>query len=236
MKSNSKIFTAIATALLLAPSVEAGPKKATAQEPWDQIDRSKAAEIRAELMAPTMTRAEAEKVAAVLAVRKERADREVAAYEQFRMDQQLALAEASASRTNVVINNYVETPGKDRPAGMVSALSGGLSQVAYSQTATSEPSKRTFVTGEPAPRIPKNYPPRFYRRASQEESLDKQAASFNAQALIEVLAPLFGQPLAGMPGYATGSAPRNKGVIDIRGLASGTEVRDPSTGERMRVP
>ena len=27
MKSNSKIFTAIATALLLAPSVEAGPKK-----------------------------------------------------------------------------------------------------------------------------------------------------------------------------------------------------------------
>lgn len=69
-------------------------------------------------MAPTMTRAEAEKVAAVLAVRKERADREVAAYEQFRMDQQLALAEASASRTNVVINNYMETPGKDRPAAM----------------------------------------------------------------------------------------------------------------------
>ena len=74
-----------------------------------------------------MTRAEAEKVAAVLAVRKERADREVAAYEQFRMDQQLALAEASASRTNVVINNYMETPGKDRPAAMVSSLSGGLS-------------------------------------------------------------------------------------------------------------
>ena len=236
MKSNSKIFTAIATALLLAPSVEAGPKKAPPQEPWDQIDRRKSAEIRAELMAPTMTRAEAEKVAAVLAVRKERADREVAAYEQFRMDQQLALAEASASRTNVVINNYMETPGKDRPAAMVSSLSGGLSQVAYSQTATSEPSKRAFLTGEPAQRIPKNYPPRFYRRAAQEESVDKQAAAFSAQALLEALAPLFGQPVPGMPGYATGPATRNKGFIDVRGLAPGTEVRDPYTGERMRVP
>ena len=149
MKSNSKIFTAIATALLLAPSVEAGPKKAPAQEPWDQIDRRKAAEIRTELMAPTMTRAEAEKVAAVLAVRKERADREVAAYEQFRMDQQIALAEAS--RTQVVINNYMETPGKDRPASVVSTVSGGVRQVAYSgcNVRTLEP-RRPDRSAEPA--------------------------------------------------------------------------------------
>lgn len=236
MKTNSKIFTAIATALLLAPSVEAGPKKAPAQEPWDQIDRRKAAEIRAELMAPTMTRAEAGRVAAVLAVRKERADRELVAYEQFRMDQQLALAEASASRTHVVINNYMETPGKDRPAAVVSALRGGFSQVAYSQAPTTEPSKRVFLTGEPGPRIPKNYPPRFYRRAAQEESVDKQATAFNAQALLEVLAPLFGQPMPGMPGYATGPAPRNQGFTGVRGLAPGTEVRDSHTGERLRVP
>ena len=66
--------------------------------------------------------------------------------------------------------------------------------------------------------------------------MDKQAVASATQALFEALLPSFGQPVPGMSGYVTGPASRNNGFIDVRGLAPGTQVRDPSTGERLRVP
>ncbi len=236
MKANAKLYASIATAILFAPAAEAARKKIPVQEPWDQIERSKAAEIRAEIMGPTMTRAETAKVAALLGVRKQRADRELVAYEQFRMDRQLALAEASAPRPRTVINNYMGTPGRDQPTGMGVAQSRGVRRVAYSLAATPQQPDRAFLSAEPGPPRQKTYPARFYRRASQEESVDKQAAALTAQSLLEGLAPPFGQPVPGMPGYVTGPAPSSKGVIDVRGLSPGMEVRDPYTGEHMRVP
>ena len=236
MKSNTKIYAAIATALLFAPSVEAGPKKPPVQEPWDQIERRKASELRAEIMAPMMTRAERGKVAAVLSVRKERADREFAAYQQFKADQQIALAEASAQKSYTVINNYMGLPGKGQATAMASPQGGGIRKVAYSQPVTSEHPDRTFLSGGPTQQRPKNYPPSFYRRAAQEGSADKQAAALAEQAQVEAMSPRFGQPVPGMPGYVTGPAPSLKGFIDVRGYAPGAEVQDPYTGERMRVP
>lgn len=237
MNSNTKIYTAIAAVLLVAQSAEAGPKWNAAQEPWDQVERRKAAELRAELMAPVMTRAETEKVAAVLAARKQQAQREFAGYQQFKIDQQMALAEASAPRSYTVINNYMGNPEKRQPSATAyTNTSGGMRRIGYSQPATPESADRDFLAAESRQRRQKTYPPNYYWRAAQEESADKLAAALATQSQRDAMTPPFGQPVPGMPGYVTGPAPMIKGYIDVRGLTPGTEVQDPYTGSWMRVP
>ena len=47
---------------------------------------------------------------------------------------------------------------------------------------------------------------------------------------------VYGKPVAGKPGYVTSPFAPNAGLVDVRGWAPGTEVKDPYTGKVFLVP
>lgn len=230
MKTNPKLLIAMLGTLFFAPSFEAGAQQTIALNPMYQADRREAAALRAELMAPTMTRAEAAKVAAVMLARKQRADRELVAYEQFRMDQQLALPEAAASRTNVVIHRHPGNAEKGQPAVIAAVHVQGQADVQAGKTPAAADSASEAAVGsvEVARKPRKTYPARFYRWAAQDESLDKQAAAAFAQSLLGNLQMLLGLPAPGTPEY--GTAPAYD--IDPRRDVPRTQVQVPPARER----
>jgi len=188
------------------------------------------AELRREANWSGLTRKEIFRVRAVLAARKARADREAALYEQFKFQQKLALAEASAPKTYVYLN------GQPPANGDFSSLSQQIERapgVTYSK-----PRTQTYAPAQTSKTI---YPDRFYRRAGTEDGLDRQDIRLDiqqsredAEALLN-MAP-FGVPTPGRPGYMT-SPPQNfRGFIDVRDYSPGTTVIDPYTGQRVRVP
>ena len=196
----------------------------------DEIERVRYhAELRREANWSGLTRKEIAKVKAVLVARKARADREAALYEQFKFQQKLALAEASAPKTYIYMNGQP-------PAGGEMSMTPGGEQ--FPGVTYSKPRMQPYAPTRSSKTI---YPDRFYRRAGTEEGLDRQDVRLDlqqsredAEALLE-MAP-FGVPTPGRPGYMTSPPQRFKGYIDVRDYSPGTTVVDPYTGQHVRVP
>ncbi len=238
------IIAGTAALLIIAAPASSKDKvvksKATVSESWDAKEKRRQAELRAEANAPGPTRAEYARVCAVLAARKARENREIARYEQYKMEQKIALAEASAGRTYVVING--DLPTNAMPTRLSAAASGSdLRLVGQSQQRKANQSSGSRTT-EILPPIGEgpSHPDRFARRRVQEEALDRQDAALDAQARSDVEALLqtvpFGVPVPGRPGYMSSPAPRFQGYIDVRDQSTGAVVMDPFTGEKVRVP
>jgi len=200
----------------------------TAAQAWELERARYKAELRREANWNGLTYKEIARVRTLLATRKARADREAALYEQFKFQQKLALAEASAPKTYVYLNGQPSSGDMSSSTQRFEKVPG----VTYSrpQTYSSPPSRSSMI-----------YPDRFYRRSASEEGLDRQDVRLDlqqsredAEALLNA-AP-FGVPTPGRPGYMS-SPPQNfKGYIDVRDYPPGTTVVDPYTGQRVRVP
>jgi hypothetical protein len=211
------------------------------------------AELRAEANDPGIPRADARRMMVVLNQQRRKDDQGLAAYEKFKTDQQIALAQASAPRItintggegvpdlNTLTAKYMHGSryGKSSSRNVLVDYTPSDSFNKYRVT------DQSFLNQNTAHAVAKAAPASFYRRQLLERSADQLVqrsaeAIRNAAAADQTTSTDTGEPFAdpvpGKPGYATSPPTRTIGQIDIRGYAPGSRVLDPYTGQVIRVP
>jgi hypothetical protein len=182
------INTAVAiTAILLAVTASGGqrilqPRDVVAQALLEE-KREKAA-LRAEANAPGMGRAQQRRVEQVIASSARAEEHRIAEYEKFKMDQQIALAQASAPST--VTNNYfstgteqslaTESTGSVRSSKYIK-VAGVPRSDSYSVRREAPVATREQSAGE------KPYPDEFYKMQVIQESIDRLVSRLDAMEL-----------------------------------------------------
>jgi hypothetical protein len=216
----------------------------TPQEAIAQVAR-KDADIRQEANAPGMSFAERAKVNAVVAAARHKAEEELAAYEKFKHEQQLELAEASAARVYIINGGGGEMQQPEMRKSnftRVSNTHGGLAKAMAAYRSVDQ----SFMKTESVHASSKDAPARFYKRQVLERSADQLVqASIEANEAgarqeaatggAEGSAP-FAAPVPGRPGFVSSPGDANGGLIDVRGYKPGALVRDPYSGQPMRIP
>ncbi len=234
-------FATLVSAMNLANAGEKTWKAViTAREAVAEQNKMEA-ELRAEANAPGIGRTEFHRVMAVVNETKRREERETAAYEKFKMDQQLAIAQASAPKI-YVINGGGSAPDTEMHKATYTRASNTRSGAAYQKAAYGSIDK-SFLLRDSATTQVKEVPARFYKRQVLERSADRivqsaaeaSAAAANENAPTDSGSP-FASPVQGKPGFVTSPPSSGGGMIDVRGYNPGSTVRDPYTGQVIRVP
>jgi hypothetical protein len=180
--------------------------------------RVQRASLRAEAQASYLTATEHRRLKGAQVAIRERADAEIAAYEQFKFEQQLALAEAAAPKTYII---NATPPAAESVEGVPQSAAARKTSLRRS---TYIPRSRGDIR-EPAtvPRyFSRAYPNRFYRKQAQERGADQLIERIQRQDEINSRQ----QQLLNTP----------NGFIDVSNHRSGDIARDPYTGETFRVP
>lgn len=222
--------------LLAGPVVHAREPAAAPSRPWtdwsvEQRHRDDA--LRAEANANYLTPRECRLVSAALAARKARAEAEIAAREQLRLERRLAIAAAAAAEKSREAGG-----GGERVAGSVAPDVAGAG--------VAEPAARSVISFltpvQPGVSVEVPVPQRAaplrveggLQRNQPEGRREGTGVSQDARPLIGT-AP-FGVPIPGRSGFVTSPPQLPAGVIDVRGFQAGEEVVDPYTGQPIRVP
>ena len=199
------------------PQLIIPPRVAVAEAEAEAIARQTL--LRAEANASYLTRGEHRRLAGAQAQIRARADAEIAAYEQFKFEQQLALAEAAAPKT-YIINGAppAEEAVEGAPSKASTARRTSLRRTTYIPRSYGDIRERTTI-----PRyFSRAYPNRFYRKQAQERGADRLIEHIQRQDEINSRQQQF--------------ISTDNGYIDVSGHRSGDIARDPYTGETFRVP
>lgn len=151
--------------------------------------------LHAEAIAPGMPRSDFRRMMVVINERKATADQELAEYEKFKMDQRLALAEASAPKITVINGEGMQgVPASNPLPGNYSSVahySNGESQ--YIRTSNTSPYPRTVQSVANPLSQPQDMgtavaiaaPTRFYKRQALENSADRMEQNAARNAAID---------------------------------------------------
>lgn len=198
------------------PQIVIPPRIAVAEAETASIVRG--AQLRAEANATYLTRSEYRRLAGAQALIRARADAELAAYEQFKFEQQLALAEAAAPKTYIINGAPPSAESLETPTRISTARPASLRRTTYIPRSYGDLRDRTTV-----PRyFSRAYPNRFYRKMVQERGADRLIEHLQRQDEINSRQRQF--------------ISTSNGYIDVTGYRRGDMARDPYTGETFRVP
>ena len=176
------------------------------------------ASLRAEANASYLTRTEHRRLKSAQIAIREREDAEIAAYEQFKFEQQLALAEAAAPKTYIINAAPPNAESAEISPMNTQARKAALRKSTYIPRSAGDIRDNTTI-----PRyFSRAYPNRFYRKQAQERSADQLIERLQRQDEINSRQ----QTLLNTP----------NGFIDVSKHRSGDIARDPYTGETFRVP